>query len=144
MYSKHRTRQVHIHSFPTLRPADQTSPSCGSVAIIGAKMAALWRELHAVQQQLNMVAGVKQAHCIAQGIFRRFISADHQHCLTDMAGQCGRSEEHTSELQSLMRISYAVFCLKKQNNIHKVNRTSKHTKYNHNAAQIMTHTTRKT
>src|SRR3546814_1916858 len=31
-----------------------------------------------------------------------------------------RSEEHTSELQSLMRISYAVFCLKKQkqNNIH--------------------------
>src|SRR3546814_3713131 len=29
---------------------------------------------------------------------------------------CARSEEHTSELQSLMRISYAVFCLKKQNN----------------------------
>src|SRR3546814_2961096 len=32
------------------------------------------------------------------------------------AGLCqGRSEEHTSELQSLMRISYAVFCLKKKN-----------------------------
>src|SRR3546814_8034404 len=33
------------------------------------------------------------------------------------AGQrfLGRSEEHTSELQSLMRISYAVFCLKKKN-----------------------------
>src|SRR3546814_1510029 len=29
-----------------------------------------------------------------------------------------RSEEHTSELQSLMRISYAVFCLKKKNNTH--------------------------
>src|SRR3546814_10210628 len=28
--------------------------------------------------------------------------------------KCARSEEHTSELQSLMRISYAVFCLKKQ------------------------------
>src|SRR3546814_1315612 len=28
-----------------------------------------------------------------------------------------RSEEHTSELQSIMRISYAVFCLKKKNNI---------------------------
>src|SRR3546814_6889137 len=28
----------------------------------------------------------------------------------------GRSEEHTSELQSLMRSSYAVFCLKKKNN----------------------------
>src|SRR3546814_4889024 len=30
-------------------------------------------------------------------------------------GAAGRSEEHTSELQSLMRISYAVFCLKKKN-----------------------------
>src|SRR3546814_2748236 len=29
-------------------------------------------------------------------------------------GRSGRSEEHTSELQSLMRISYAVFCLKKK------------------------------
>src|SRR3546814_10021601 len=32
------------------------------------------------------------------------------------ARRCRRSEEHTSELQSLMRISYAVFCLKKKNN----------------------------
>src|SRR3546814_5817513 len=31
------------------------------------------------------------------------------------AGRQDRSEEHTSELQSLMRISYAVFCLKKKN-----------------------------
>src|SRR3546814_7372942 len=35
-----------------------------------------------------------------------------------------RSEEHTSELQSLMRISYAVFCLKKKNNKHKAIRPS--------------------
>src|SRR3546814_5487433 len=42
-------------------------------------------------------------------------------CLNSHAGcsssttcsACSRSEEHTSELQSLMRISYAVFCLKK-------------------------------
>src|SRR3546814_10871536 len=33
--------------------------------------------------------------------------------------RCRRSEEHTSELQSLMRISYAVFCLKKKNE-HKI------------------------
>src|SRR3546814_9313374 len=32
------------------------------------------------------------------------------------AARLDRSEEHTSELQSLMRISYAVFCLKKKNN----------------------------
>src|SRR3546814_6586998 len=46
---------------------------------------------------------------------------------TVLAGKCerpradrratGRSEEHTSELQSLMRISYAVFCLKKKKKI---------------------------
>src|SRR3546814_6778645 len=34
--------------------------------------------------------------------------------VADMAAATGRSEEHTSELQSLMRISYAVFCLKKK------------------------------
>src|SRR3546814_2894263 len=40
-----------------------------------------------------------------------------------------RSEEHTSELQSLMRISYAVFCLKKKKNkINDSNLTDKHTK----------------
>src|SRR3546814_3412114 len=33
-----------------------------------------------------------------------------------LRSQVRRSEEHTSELQSLMRISYAVFCLKKKNN----------------------------
>src|SRR3546814_16645898 len=37
-----------------------------------------------------------------------------QHCGTN-AQPRRRSEEHTSELQSLMRISYAVFCLKKKN-----------------------------
>src|SRR3546814_7585331 len=36
-----------------------------------------------------------------------------------------RSEEHTSELQSLMRISYAVFCLKKKKNIEQTRNTNK-------------------
>src|SRR3546814_9015059 len=35
--------------------------------------------------------------------------------LSDTASDDERSEEHTSEIQSLMRISYAVFCLKKKN-----------------------------
>src|SRR3546814_5607355 len=39
----------------------------------------------------------------------------------------GRSEEHTSELQSLMRISYAVFCLKKKTTS---TQTKPHTKHN--------------
>src|SRR3546814_11231406 len=37
----------------------------------------------------------------------------HRDRAAEIAGE--RSEEHTSELQSLMRISYAVFCLKKKN-----------------------------
>src|SRR3546814_2962110 len=38
----------------------------------------------------------------------------------------GRSEEHTSELQSLMRISYAVFCLKTKNFIQQTPHTTTH------------------
>src|SRR3546814_4097278 len=40
--------------------------------------------------------------------------AEHSSC--NSGGSSKRSEEHTSELQSLMRISYAVFCLKKKTN----------------------------
>src|SRR3546814_1241472 len=39
---------------------------------------------------------------------------DARHVRYIIAGHQRRSEEHTSELQSLMRISYAVFCLKKK------------------------------
>src|SRR3546814_7785230 len=47
-------------------------------------------------------------------------------CSTACRSTCyNRSEEHTSELQSLMRISYAVFCLKKK-------KTKQHSKTNHN------------
>src|SRR3546814_6004906 len=42
------------------------------------------------------------------------IDLDHRHH-SEALGRFRRSEEHTSELQSLMRISYAVFCLKKKN-----------------------------
>src|SRR3546814_7539626 len=42
-----------------------------------------------------------------------------------LAANKNRSEEHTSELQSLMRISYAVFCLKKKKNDMRIS-TSKH------------------
>src|SRR3546814_2710564 len=40
--------------------------------------------------------------------------------LKRVMGKASRSEEHTSELQSLMRISYAVFCLKKKKYINQV------------------------
>src|SRR3546814_4177060 len=51
-----------------------------------------------------------------------------------------RSEEHTSELQSLMRISYAVFCLKKKKN----KKTNTHTVYDTPHAYTTTSTTNTT
>src|SRR3546814_3894103 len=45
---------------------------------------------------------------------------DLERCQAVYGGTSPRSEEHTSELQSLMRISYAVFCLKKKNYIYPV------------------------
>src|SRR3546814_4220047 len=59
-------------------------------------------------------------------VYRRKIACACGYCPADRHGTCNqclfqvvhllspRSEEHTSELQSLMRISYAVFCLKKK------------------------------
>src|SRR3546814_4646435 len=53
-----------------------------------------------------------------------------------------RSEEHTSELQSLMRISYAVFCLKKKKKsikINNINIMSKHSKAHIHTSTEMPH-----
>src|SRR3546814_5830748 len=47
--------------------------------------------------------------------YLRMISTAASSDLTEDEKLVSRSEEHTSELQSLMRISYAVFCLKKKN-----------------------------
>src|SRR3546814_1095655 len=54
--------------------------------------------------------GADQDDCIGERRDgRKEMGADRRR-----GSRCGRSEEHTSELQSLMRISYAVFCLKKK------------------------------
>src|SRR3546814_6651976 len=64
-------------------------------------------------------------------IWARLENPDLRHPLSAMTGRSqlqtdnrtprNRSEEHTSELQSLMRISYAVFCLKKKTTEHTLN-----------------------
>src|SRR3546814_1832709 len=46
--------------------------------------------------------------CVHPGMYGLFALAE---AADQLMGTAGRSEEHTSELQSLMRISYAVFCL---------------------------------
>src|SRR3546814_7612193 len=52
-----------------------------------------------------------------------------------------RSEEHTSELQSLMRISYAVFCLKKKKSISATPYLSSNIRLFINRYNVLTHTT---
>src|SRR3546814_2728808 len=62
--------------------------------------------------------------CAVPGVSGIFVATDDQRIaarVQDFGGKVimtgeSRSEEHTSELQSLMRISYAVFCLKKKKN----------------------------
>src|SRR3546814_7127714 len=53
---------------------------------------------------------------------RTYVLCDDDGQITE-THSVSRSEEHTSELQSLMRISYAVFCLKKKNQTKKSKRT---------------------
>src|SRR3546814_951377 len=50
-----------------------------------------------------------------------------------------RSEEHTSELQSLMRISYAVFCLKKKKKQHKNDKRYQRDEYHTISSPSITH-----
>src|SRR3546814_9922229 len=64
-------------------------------------------------------AGVQEGQLAQPVLQRREVELDHGEGLLrrlegDLGPRLGRSEEHTSELQSLMRISYAVFCLKKK------------------------------
>src|SRR3546814_1568954 len=75
-----------------------------------------------VERELALVkvagAGEKRVESLRiADIFRaRVVDSSHDHFVFEMTGKSeklDRSEEHTSELQSLMRISYAVFCLKK-------------------------------
>src|SRR3546814_3828755 len=62
----------------------------------------------------SVLARVQTPQAFRLGILRRAHAEAVEAAATDDA-QLVRSEEHTSELQSLMRISYAVFCLKKKN-----------------------------
>src|SRR3546814_1378592 len=62
------------------------------------------------------IAGVMHGSSVVIAVRLRRFYRCRLGCLCRAWPEESRSEEHTSELQSLMRISYAVFCLKKQHN----------------------------
>src|SRR3546814_7152365 len=93
-YGDHRDLHVRTHSFPTRRASDLL----GATGLANGRP----RDLTAMGEGVTALAGKTSID------ERR--SLGRNSALTEVLVQ--RSEEHTSELQSLMRISYAVFCLK--------------------------------
>src|SRR3546814_3960426 len=74
--------------------------------VLGVPVVELWsdcvRLVHATNGEVDQAGDVR--------------CGERNRCAADLTeAPLRRSEEHTSELQSLMRISYAVFCLKKKN-----------------------------
>src|SRR3546814_2320119 len=72
-------------------------------------------KFQAVQQSLAVLACEAAAADVASSMAAHARDQGGDGVFETAVAKIRRSEEHTSELQSLMRISYAVFCLKKKN-----------------------------
>src|SRR3546814_6467008 len=72
-----------------------------TVEVIGAALESIVEETGEALIRASYSTNIKERRDCSTALF-------------DVRGRTLRSEEHTSELQSLMRISYAVFCLKKK------------------------------
>src|SRR3546814_6728839 len=98
-----------------MRSSDWSSDVCSSDLVV-------FRLLAAFEEFRDLRFGVGPALRVFLEVFLDLLvdGAVHEHRQDHRRGAVdghrhARSEEHTSELQSLMRISYAVFCLKKKN-----------------------------
>src|SRR3546814_9654685 len=107
-----------------MRISDWSSDVCSSdLRLLGAGLTeGEAPEQNVVLQRGRRVVGVgavegHRVRRLALQAFAQAVTRRHQalrHGVIHQAEAVARSEEHTSELQSLMRISYAVFCLKKK------------------------------
>src|SRR3546814_2267499 len=132
MYGDHPDLHVLTHAFPTRRSSDLfRHQQHGATRGVAAKQRALRTLQHLHVFEIEQLAG---AGTIAGSLRALATRRDHvgevdadrrrgAQILREAADRergavraeaLVRSEEHTSELQSLMRISYAVFCLKKK------------------------------
>src|SRR3546814_3800713 len=102
-------RLVHDPEKTRALIAGNFAPACSSAtrAMLAADERPGWPQEPRPRLRMECIANM--AGCILADI------AAPAYAGYGLRAQDGRSEEHTSELQSLMRISYAVFCLKKKN-----------------------------
>src|SRR3546814_8787163 len=110
-----------------MRISDWSSDVCSSDLEMAARhepcRSLVWYAAHAfdaVPNEASLVACHAKSHTaeVHRFVARTSTEVHGGMGFTDLLGLhywFKRSEEHTSELKSLMRISYAVFCLKKQN-----------------------------
>src|SRR3546814_5428716 len=95
-----------------MRISDWSSDVCSSDLVVPAEI---------VIAGADERSGTAAERLAAHGGPRRALAGEQ--ASAQRCERFGRSEEHTSELQSLMRISYAVFCLKKKK---RCNHTEQH------------------
>src|SRR3546814_1216896 len=94
-----------------MRISDWSSDVCSSDLLAHAKVTGRVRREDETQEAfVGTRQGADQIHALVGDIGQEA----HIALAVGKAPVISRSEEHTSELQSLMRISYAVFCLKKK------------------------------
>src|SRR3546814_1124839 len=108
-----------------MRISDWSSDVCSSDLLQGAAVLAQERRQRLLLRIGGLRPGSERARHVVAGTDQALLLAAPQRdadgavrlgadLLEDAHGLHHRSEEHTSELQSLMRISYDVFCLKKK------------------------------
>src|SRR3546814_2714691 len=110
------------HAFPTLRSSDLFPPGSDWSLGKGMKMSIgvpVLRPDGLYDVSHSYYCGTRCAAHVTS-VMAKGPTGWTVHSSTLQSISLRRSEEHTSELQSLMRISYAVFCLKKKNNNYKL------------------------
>src|SRR3546814_5185667 len=110
---------VRARRFPTLR---YPLAAVGGFALSAAVTAPLSADLRLTMGSWGMIA----VYAVYGAFLTRTDLRERRLPDTLTLTLAARSEEHTSELQSLMRISYAVFCLKKKTTQTHVTRDNRH------------------